>query len=67
MAASVVCYVDKASTFGMLSKMGVVTCTPSGFGPERRKPGAAILILCRRKSFALITYLGARKVLEIGV
>ena len=66
-AAPVVCCVDGASTFGIPSKMGVMACTPSGFGPGRRKLGVATLILCRHRSFALIMHLGARKVLEIGV
>ena len=66
-AALVICYVDEASTFGMPSKMGVVTCMSSGFGPGRRKPSAATLILCRCELFTLIMHLGARKVLEIGV
>ena len=66
-AAPVVCCGDRVSTFSIPLKMGVVVCTPFGFGPGRRKPGAATLILCRHGSFALITHLGARKVLEIGV
>ena len=66
-AAPVVCCGNGASTFGIPSKMGVAACTPFGFGPERRKLGATTLILCRRRLFALITHLGARKVLEIGV
>ena len=66
-AALVICYVDEASTFGMPSKMGVVTCMSFGFGLGRRKPSAATLILCRCELFTLTTHLGARKVLEIGV
>ena len=65
------------ATFGMLSNMGSVVSVPSGIGsvvsvpsgigPAVRKPGAVTLIRCRRGSLALITHLGAWKLLEMGM
>ena len=65
-ATPVVCCGGKA-TFGMPSGMGSVVSVPSGTGPMRRKPGAATLIRCRRGSLALMTHLGAWKLLDIGM
>ena len=55
------------ATFGMPSSMGSVVSVPSGIGPAVRKPGAVTLIRCRRGSLALITHLGAWKLLEMGM
>ena len=50
----------------MPSGMGSVVSVPSGIGPESKKPGAATLICCSRRSLALMTHLGTKKLLEIG-
>ena len=64
--ATPVVYDSGETTFGMPSGMGSVVSVPSRIGPESRKPGAAMLIRCSRESLALMTHLGAKKLLEIG-
>ena len=53
------------ATFGMPSSIGSAACVPFGIRPESRKPEAAMLIHCSRGSLALMTHLGAKKLLEI--
>ena len=64
-ATLVACGGGKA-TFGMPSGIGSAACVPSGISLESRKLGAATLIHCSRGSLALMTHLGAKKLLEIG-
>ena len=54
-------------TFGMPSKMGSVVSVPSGIGLEIKKPGVATLVCCSWGSLALMTHLGTKKLLEIGM
>ena len=55
------------ATFGMPSGMGVVVKVPFSTGPVVRKPRVATLIRCSRGFLALMTHLGAKKLLEIGM
>ena len=66
MTTPVVCC-DGRATFGIPSGIGSVVSVPSGIGPHMRNLGAATLNRCKRGSFAFITHLGARKLLDIGV
>ena len=54
-----------SATFGMPSGIGSVVSVPSGIRPVVRKPRAATLIWYRQGSLALITHLGAWKLLEM--
>ena len=56
--ASPVVYCGGRATFGMLSGIGSVVSVPSGIGLVVRKPGVAMLIRCRRRSFALMMHFG---------
>ena len=58
---------DGRVTFGIPSGIGSVVSVPSGIGPLMRNLGAVTLNHCKRGSFAFITHLGARKLLDIGV
>ena len=66
MATSVVCYGGKA-TFGMPLGIGLVVRTTFGIGLVIGKPGAATLVRYSRGSLALLTHLGAWKLLDIGM
>ena len=56
-----------SATLGMPSRIGVVANVHFGIGPMLRKPRAATLIHCSQGSLALIRYLGAWKLLDIGM
>ena len=64
--ATTVVYGGGENTFGMPSGMGSVVSVPSGTGLGSRKLGAATLIRFSRRSLALMTNFGAKKLLEIG-
>ena len=55
------------ATLGTPFGIGMVARVPSSISPVTRKPGVATLIRCSWGSFALITHLGAWKLLDIGV
>ena len=51
----------------MPSKMGSMVSVPFGIGLEIKKPGVATLVCCSWGSLALMTHLGTKKLLEIGM
>ena len=64
--ASPMVYDGGEATFGMPSSIGSVASVPPRIRPESRKPGVATLVRYSRGSLALMTHLGAKKLLEIG-
>jgi len=58
---------EEASNLVIPFGMGLVLRTSSGIGSVIRKLGAATLIRCSQGSLALMTHLGAWKLLDIGM